>query len=306
MALGANLGYELNERFEEFGVAAYMGYSTSVVSGDNNQLVTGDAVYRHVTDRLKSYISKEGGAVSGTLTAGTAIYTGEKTAAWDGKSGAAIMASGNLVLVGTNPHIYFGYGNATTSTSSLEAIDDGGFRIVYNMEVFTSTVNKKNHIQLNYGNTRIYRLNNDASGMQFQYGTSASSVATKGTFSTSGAYSASSDITKKNILSYNAGFNVRNIAEAPIAYFTWKDLTDNRVNLGSIAQYWQLIAPECIYGTEGIDMTMDYSTLGLVSSIINARAIVSHENEIDKLKKRINELESENKRLQERVDALVA
>lgn len=259
-----------------------------------------------VNTRLASYISKEGGSVSGTLTAGTAIYTGEKTAAWDGKSGAAIMASGNLVLVGTNPHIYFGYGNATTSTSSLEAIDDGGFRIVYNMEVFTSTVNKKNHIQLNYGNTRIYRLNNDSSGMQFQYGTSASSVSTKGTFSTSGAYSSSSDITKKNILSYNAGFNVHNIAEAPIAYFTWKDLTDNRVNLGSIAQYWQLIAPECIYGTEGIDMTMDYSTLGLVSSIINARAIVSHENEIDKLKKRVEELESENKKLQERVDALVA
>ena len=226
-----------------------------------------------------------------TLTAGTAIYTGTKTGAWDGKAGAAVMASGNLVLSAASPRLYFAYGNATAMTSSLEGIADNGVRAVYNLDVYTSSSSYKNHIQLNYNNSRIFRLNNNSAGMQFQYGTSASSVATKGTFSTSGAYSASSDLTKKNILSYTPEFGVDEIAAAPVAYFTWKDLEDHRVNLGSIAQYWQHIAPECVYGTEGIDMTMDYSTLGLVSSIINARTIVRHDSEIDTLKRRVKELE---------------
>lgn len=114
-------------------------------------------------------------------------------------------------------------------------------------------------------------------------------------FNTGDAYFQSvdtaSDLTKKNILSYSERFSVKDIANAPVAYFTWnsgKDITTE--HLGTIAQYWKMIAPECVRGEDG-NMRMDYSTLGLVSSIINAREIVKHEDEITSLKRRVKELE---------------
>ena len=104
-----------------------------------------------------------------------------------------------------------------------------------------------------------------------------------------GRLTQSSDETLKNILSYNVDMKVRDIANAPICYFTWKDRVSDR-QIGTIAQYWELITPECVIGEEG-QMSMDYSTLGLVSSVINAREIVKHEDEIETLKKRVKELE---------------
>jgi hypothetical protein len=106
-----------------------------------------------------------------------------------------------------------------------------------------------------------------------------------------GRLTQSSDETLKNIISHNVDMKVRDIANAPICYFTWKDRVSDR-QIGTIAQYWQLITPECVIGEEG-RMSMDYSTIGLVSSIINAREIVKHEDEIEALKKRVKELENE-------------
>lgn len=104
-----------------------------------------------------------------------------------------------------------------------------------------------------------------------------------------GRLTQSSDETLKNILSYNVDMKVKDIANAPACYFTWKDRVSDR-QIGTIAQYWKLITPECVVGEEG-RMSMDYSTLGLVSSIINAREIVKHEDEIEALKRRVKELE---------------
>jgi hypothetical protein len=114
---------------------------------------------------------------------------------------------------------------------------------------------------------------------------------TNGDLSISGRLTQSSDETLKNILAYNVDMKVRDIANAPVCYFTWRDRVSDR-QIGTIAQYWKLITPECVLGEEG-RMSMDYSTLGLVSSIINAREIIKHEDEIEALKKRVKELENE-------------
>lgn len=112
-----------------------------------------------------------------------------------------------------------------------------------------------------------------------------------GDLTISGRLTQSSDETLKNILGYNVDMRVKDIANAPICYFTWKDRVSDR-QIGTIAQYWKLITPECVVGEEG-RMSMDYSTLGLVSSIVNAREIIKHEDEIGALKKRVKELENE-------------
>lgn len=114
-------------------------------------------------------------------------------------------------------------------------------------------------------------------------------LTTAGDLSISGRLTQSSDETLKAIISHNVDMKVKDIANAPICYFTWKDRVSDR-QIGTIAQYWKLITPECVVGEEG-QMSMDYSTLGLVSSIINAREIVKHEDEIEALKRRVKELE---------------
>jgi hypothetical protein len=110
-----------------------------------------------------------------------------------------------------------------------------------------------------------------------------------GDLTISGRLTQSSDETLKNILDYNVDMKVKDIANAPVCYFTWKDRVSDR-QIGTIAQYWKLITPECVIGEEG-RMSMDYSTIGLVSSIINAREIIKHEDEIEALKRRVKELE---------------
>lgn len=105
-----------------------------------------------------------------------------------------------------------------------------------------------------------------------------------------GSVSQSSDLTKKDILSYEPKLGVNDIAEAPICYFSWKDRKDEVQHLGTIAQYWKEIAPECVRGEEG-NMSMDYSTLGLVSSVITAREVVALKARIEELEKRVKELE---------------
>ena len=105
-----------------------------------------------------------------------------------------------------------------------------------------------------------------------------------------GSVSQSSDLTKKDILSYEPKLGVNDIAEAPICYFSWKDRKDDVQHLGTIAQYWKEVAPECVRGEEG-NMSMDYSTLGLVSSVITAREVVALKARIEELEKRVKELE---------------
>lgn len=83
----------------------------------------------------------------------------------------------------------------------------------------------------------------------------------------------SSDERLKDILSNEPKFGVDEIAKAPVVYFNWLNKIDAKEHLGTIAQYWKEIAPECVSGKDG-NMSLDYSTLGLVSAIVNAREIV--------------------------------
>lgn len=101
-----------------------------------------------------------------------------------------------------------------------------------------------------------------------------------------------SDETKKYVLSYVTSLTVEQIANAPVVTFTWKDEDNTTPHLGTLAQYWKFYAPECVHGVEGENMSMEYGTLGMVSSIVAAREVVALKEEIKELKKRLEELES--------------
>lgn len=123
-------------------------------------------------------------------------------------------------------------------------------------------------------------------------------LTTSGNLTIAGSLSQRSDETLKDILSYEPKFGVNDIANAPIYYFSWKDRKDEVQHLGTIAQYWKEITPECVRGDEG-NMSMDYSTIGLISSIINAREVVRHEDDIKVLNTKVDTLTKEINDLKE-------
>ena len=99
--------------------------------------------------------------------------------------------------------------------------------------------------------------------------------------------SASSDATKKNIIG-NIPLTTAQIANAPAVSFTWKDSGEK--SHGTIAQYWKEILPEFVSGDEG-SYGLNYAALGVVSSIILARNIETHEQRIARLEKEISDLQ---------------
>ena len=107
-----------------------------------------------------------------------------------------------------------------------------------------------------------------------------------------GAVTALSDIRHKTVIK-DAAVSVEDIARMPAVMYQWNDgREDKELHVGSIAQNWQTVLPEVVLkaNDEEGTLSMQYGVAALVSSIIIARKVVSHED-------RIKQLEKENKEL---------
>ena len=115
----------------------------------------------------------------------------------------------------------------------------------------------------------------------------------EGVIASSGDQIITSDATKKTNLK-DISLSVEDIASVRAVTFDFK--ADGRHSFGTIAQDWLGILPEAVLGEEG-DYSFAYAQAAMVSSIINSREIVKHESEIEMLRRRVSELESEVSRL---------
>lgn len=98
-----------------------------------------------------------------------------------------------------------------------------------------------------------------------------------------------SDIRLKNIQNY-LNVSIYELSKLPIFDFTWNDGTTG-VNSGTSAQEVQKILPNLITSDDSDKLTLNYAALGTIEGIVCARKLVEHEDEIQKLKSRIKELE---------------
>lgn len=105
-----------------------------------------------------------------------------------------------------------------------------------------------------------------------------------------------SDIRKKDVVKY-AEASINKIAEAPIFDFRWKYELNGALNLGTSAQYWEMVFPNAVKTTPDGYLGMDYSSIALASAVLTARKVVDHE-------KRIRLLEVENEALRREIDQL--
>lgn len=103
----------------------------------------------------------------------------------------------------------------------------------------------------------------------------------------------SSDLRLKEVLS-NVRMRLSDIAKAPAIRFAWKNGAG--IDVGSSAQYWRNVLPDAVKERNGF-YEMTYGNIALVSAILIAREVETHEQ-------RIKRLENENKRLQKRIKEL--
>lgn len=101
-----------------------------------------------------------------------------------------------------------------------------------------------------------------------------------------------SDLRLKDIQS-NMSINLKDIAEAPVFLFKWKDKNiDNLAHVGTSAQYWKEKVPELV--SEANDdiktLSLDYSALSVASNVTLAKEVVSLKEEIKLLQAQIAEL----------------
>ena len=96
-----------------------------------------------------------------------------------------------------------------------------------------------------------------------------------------------SDVRKKNIMS-EVNLSLESIYSAPIFKFTWNDpRLENRIQIGSSAQYWRNIIPEATTQAED-----DIGTLSMQYDVIALASVITLAKELKKCKERILELEN--------------
>ncbi|MBO5700379.1 MAG: hypothetical protein J6R57_03045 [Bacteroidales bacterium] len=94
--------------------------------------------------------------------------------------------------------------------------------------------------------------------------------------------------------------DVKTIAYAPVFSYKWTDREDDKVHLGTTAQYWLDTNFKDAVDTSNKDFFhLNYGALGVAIGVTVAKKVVSHEERIKELEERVKNLEIENKQLRQ-------
>ena len=124
-------------------------------------------------------------------------------------------------------------------------------------------------------------------------GVSLCNIVAPSGLSVNGTTSWSSDMRKKDVVSYVNDLDVNKVAKAPVFRFTWKDKRDSVVRVGTSAQYWQGALASSVMDMGEYGLMLDYNAITIASAVITARKVVDHELRVKQLEERIAELENE-------------
>lgn len=125
-----------------------------------------------------------------------------------------------------------------------------------------------------------------------------------------------SDMRLKNVVSEDIPLSIKQIADAPTIEFKWKRRPNDPSKIGTSSQYWLDVVPAAVsvYTEEsGQDiLTLDYASLGVVSSIKVARhsleleeKVKSLQEENDKLKSKLASLESRLTEIEKIIESIL-
>lgn len=165
------------------------------------------------------------------------------------------------------------------------------------------------------GANRLFALEllNSGAEMHFAFGGSTKfSMTSAGVFFANGGIwtngymsfkgqNTSSDARQKRILS-NIHVPLATIAKAPNIVFSWLDT--GRLDMGSIAQYWQKHLPLSVYVRNNGYLGMDYSKVALACVISMASELLGVKDDVSMLKQEVRQLKHENQQLKQQIDRM--
>ena len=111
----------------------------------------------------------------------------------------------------------------------------------------------------------------------------------------------SSDARQKRILR-DIHVPLTTIAKAPNIVFSWLD--NGKLDMGSIAQYWQKYLPLSVYVRPNGYLGMDYSKVALACVISMASEILGVKGDVSMLKRELRQLKHENQQLKQQIDRM--
>lgn len=128
-----------------------------------------------------------------------------------------------------------------------------------------------------YFDTTNSRLGIGASSPSYKLHVAGSIYAT-------GGFTFLSDIRKKNVIDYQQKLTVEDIANAPLIHYTLKDDPEQRVQVGSVAQYWEKKLPETVLKDKEGTLSMQYDVQAHTAVVVLSRKVMEMQKEIDELK----------------------
>ena len=112
-----------------------------------------------------------------------------------------------------------------------------------------------------------------------------------GNLTVAGTINNGSDIRRKDVVKEDYLPTLSQVAQAPAIQFSWKDMEDKSLHVGTTAQYWKEVLPEIVKEDENGILFMEYATAGLMSAIAVARAVEQYESRIKALEDKIAAME---------------
>ena len=124
-----------------------------------------------------------------------------------------------------------------------------------------------------------------------------------GNFVATGEVTSGSDVRYKRIESY-AKIDISTIANAPIINFRWTDREDDKLHLGSTAQYWYNTS--LLNGVSPTDdeklWTMGYGQIALASAVSIAKKVVNHEDRLQIVEKELAYYKEKSQMLEQQLN----
>jgi hypothetical protein len=263
------------------------GYSTLLSSSSNpaTNYITDDGVMTGANGTVTGYTG---------ISYTSAVKLATARTLWGQSFNGSANVSGSMT----------GVGNMTMNGGSMittNTTDTSDSRAWYGL-TFSTTDTTYKRITLSSYFGLWYRTGGTSyphvfTGGKVGINTTAPSVALHvvGDTLSTGEVTAGSDIRHKSITEYLPEIAPEKISAAPIFKFRWTDRDDDKIHIGTSAQYWQEILPEIVTGTDFL--TLNYPVLATILAVQASRRI-------DRIEQRILVLEQENEQLKQEISKL--
>ena len=246
----------------------------------------------HLTNALNGYATQAWVGQQGYLTASSISDMATKT--WVGNNYLGLHATADAATKLATARTLWGQSFDGTANVSGDMSSVGNIALGNGKRIYNAAQGSGGSLYIGRADDAGWVYMSDMCSRQGDtyWNVTSAGNATFANVLSNGYVTALSDIRKKNVTG-EVELDVNAIALARLIRFTWKDRKfDKNEHVGSIAQEWQKILPEAVHESADGTLSMDYGTIGVISSVTLARKVVEQERRLEELEARIKRLEN--------------